>query len=157
MFTDRKMSEDAFMAGVLHDSGKLILATQKPKYLKEVMAAMRVKQCPMFEAERDAAGITHAEIGGYLLGLWGLPYPVVEAVALHHSPRNVEHLHFDLLPAVHIANILANEARSVVGKPAGDGADELDLEYLEQFGVLDKLPAWRAIALQEAEGKPGSH
>jgi HD-like signal output (HDOD) protein len=153
MFSDRKMADDAFMAAVLHDTGKLVLATQKPKYLKELMVRMRAENCPMHVAEQAEAGITHAEIGGYLLGLWGLPYPIVEAVALHHSPRNVEQLRFDLLAAVHIADLLANEA--VQGRNADEDIETIELEYLAALGVLDRLPEWRAIAAREAESKVG--
>src|SRR4029077_18261297 len=49
---------------------------------------------------------THAEIGAYLLGLWGLPYAIVEAVALHHTPDAVPPHVFDLLAASAVSHVL---------------------------------------------------
>jgi HD-like signal output (HDOD) protein len=51
-------------------------------------------------------GASHAEVGAYLLGIWGLPYPVIEAVAHHHQPRRVAQTHFDVLAALSIADSL---------------------------------------------------
>jgi len=57
--------------------------------------------------EREHLGTTHADIGAYLLGLWGLPYDVIEAVARHHTPwPDVEVL--DIATAVRLADSLAS-------------------------------------------------
>ena len=58
-------------------------------------------------------GVT--EVGAYLLGLWGLPSPVVEAVAWHHRPRDCPQQTFSALTAVHAANILDQGAASAEG------------------------------------------
>jgi HD-like signal output (HDOD) protein/CheY-like chemotaxis protein len=149
MFSDRRRADDAFMAAVLHDTGKLVLATQKPQYLREVMAMMKTRGLPMHVVERELSGVTHAEIGGYLMGLWGLPYPVVEAVTCHHSPVRMQDPRFDMVAAVHIADMLANE-QTRGNAPVSDEQDTLDLAYVESIGVLDQLSTWRAYAEQEA-------
>src|SRR5882724_7520268 len=112
----KRESEDAFTAGILHDIGKLIL----PK-----------------EANPGATNITHAESGAYLLGLWGLPYSVVEAVAHHHNPRAAAHTQFDVVDAVYVGNVLAQESPEIEtgSPPAG-----LDIEYLETLGVAGMVP-----------------
>jgi HD-like signal output (HDOD) protein len=145
MFTEKRRADDAFLAAVLHDTGKLVLATQRPQYLREVLANVRARRCPMHIVERELSGITHAEIGGYLLGLWGLPYPIVEATAYHHAPQRVEQLEFDLLAAVRIANILANEAARGATAPQKD-AEAIEPEYLTALGVADRLDRWRTLA-----------
>jgi HD-like signal output (HDOD) protein len=147
MFLDRRLAEDAFMAAVLHDTGKLILATQMPKHLRQILAAMRTRNAPMHVVERDLLGVTHAEIGAYLMGIWGLPFHVVEAVAFHHAPpRDGEHL-FDITAAVYIANILANEQTR---SSADADADAGDLDaYAASVGVADRLPAWRTYVNEE--------
>jgi HD-like signal output (HDOD) protein len=61
---------------------------------------------PVLEAEQQHMGINHAVAGGYLLGLWGLPYEIVEAVAHHEKPAQVVHSCFDVLSAVGIAHAL---------------------------------------------------
>jgi HD-like signal output (HDOD) protein len=65
--------------------------------------------CKVFEAEEELLGTSHAEIGAYLLGLWGLPNLAVEAIAHHHRPTRVPHSGFDCAAAVYVANLLAGE------------------------------------------------
>jgi putative nucleotidyltransferase with HDIG domain len=79
----------AFVAGMLHDIGKLALATVLgDRYLAiEDTHAGGVERS---QAELAAFGATHAEVGGYLLQLWGLPYQLVDAVARHHDPGAAE-------------------------------------------------------------------
>lgn len=79
-------------------------------------------------------GIAHAEIGAYLLGLWGLPYPIVEAVANHHQPMRVPlRSGFGVCEAVYVANCLASGA-------------EPDSNYTVEFGIQDQLGSWREMA-----------
>ena len=60
-------------------------------------------------AEREIFGVTHAEVGAYLLGLWGIPFPIVEAVAFHHRPNEVAPESRPLVAAIHIASGLIEE------------------------------------------------
>jgi hypothetical protein len=62
---------------------------------------------PLHAAELKVIGASHAEIGAYLLGIWGLPYPVVEAVAHHHQPERIVQHEFDVLSALVIGHTLA--------------------------------------------------
>jgi len=98
--------------------------------------------------EEREYGFSHAEIGGYLLGLWGLPYILVEAVALHHGPNRVPHEHFDAVSAVHVANLLAHE----LDPPSAERSLENDAmpspEELTALGVGDDLAAWRVMAAE---------
>jgi len=84
-----RLPEDAataYLAGLLCDVGQLVLVHASPErvYLSQSEAAQR--GLPAHEAERATWGVTHAELGAYLLGLWGLPFQIVEAVAHHHEP-----------------------------------------------------------------------
>lgn len=79
---------------------------------------------------------------------WGLPFPIVEAVAYHHAPGAVSSGAFDILAAVHVADALALERTA---DTAGGGrTDLLDMAFLEKIGVAGKLAEWRALADHEA-------
>ena len=75
----------------------------------------------------------HAEAGAYLLGLWGLPMPIIEAVAFHLQPQRSSTRGFWVTGAVHVASALANQG-------------PIDEKYLERAGVLAKLDTWRDLA-----------
>jgi HD-like signal output (HDOD) protein len=146
LLPDRQQAEDAFMAGMLHVVGRLVLATRLPDEFSKVLEMARAQGCPLHEVERERLGVTHAEVGAYLLGLWSLPYPIVEAVAHHHEPRRVPHRGFDLVTAVHVACVLAREQT----RREGDPEPVLDQAMLEELGVGAQLTAWRALAAEQA-------
>lgn len=145
LLADRKPAEDAFTASILHDVGKLIFASRLPEHFARVLTATRTLGRSMHVIETDLVGVTHAEVGAYLLGLWGLPYAVVEAVASHHAPSRVPHREFDVVDAVYVANLLTEEQ----AQPLDDG--ELDMDHLAALGVADRLPSWRNLAAKIAE------
>ncbi len=137
LLPDKRQAEAAATAGLLHHVGSLALATRLPAETREVHALAERAQIPLHEAERARLGTTHAEIGAYLLGLWGLPHDVIEGVAGHHAPWEA-HRALDVCGAVHIADAVVNslfldphEARL-----HGDSAPP---ELLSQFGVVAKL------------------
>jgi len=137
------LRDTAFVAGLLHDVGKLVLATSaEPAYWRELVAEAVASFRPLHEIERERRGVTHAEVGAYLLSLWSLPHPVVEAVAFHHQPERTPLRTFDAVAAVHAADALVHE-RSPLGEPAGP---ELDRGLLDDWGVADRLADWRRRA-----------
>ncbi len=136
-------AENAFLAAMLHDLGKLILASSRPQEYGSIWAAVTAGEGSLLAAERESFGDSHAEVAAYLLGLWGLPTEVVEAVAFHHAPANSQVLRFEPLVAVHVANALANELGGTTGH-LGDAT--LDSVWLERLGLLTRLEAWRAAA-----------
>jgi HD-like signal output (HDOD) protein len=136
---EAKAMEEAFTAGLLHDIGKLVLAVNLPKeYAEATRLAHSGMELPV--AEHQVFGANHADVGGYLIGLWGLPVPVVEAVALHHSPSRATQPAFSALTSVHAANVLEWERpNSANGSPA----PRLDDNYLGLVGVSSRLSTWR--------------
>ena len=98
--------------------------------------------------------VTHAEVGGYLLGIWGLPYPIVEAVANHHVPGRVASSGFDALTAVHVANGLVNEScQERVGDEEKGLFIGVDEAYLAKIGCADQLDSWRDLCDALLEGE----
>ncbi len=148
---ERAYSNQAFMAGLLHDVGKLVLASQEPDYFAEVLEIMAAEQMSFYHAEQVLRRYTHAEIGAYLPSLWGLPYPIIEAIAHHHEPRRVlEHRRLGLPGVVYIANMLAHKVTDQTENDEQLFGDK-DQACLEELGVLEELPAWESIAAREVE------
>jgi putative nucleotidyltransferase with HDIG domain len=145
---EKNVSDQAFLAAMLHDIGKLLMATYLPgEFQKAVQASIAAAQ-PCHLAEESLLGVSHAEIGAYLLGLWGMPYAVVEAVASHHHPARVDaQFGFGVLGAVHVADVLARRQREETACTLA-----LDDAFVQSIGVADRLPVWKAIAAEEASG-----
>lgn len=129
--------EDTRVAGVLHDIGQL-LSFQIPGYYQHVRINKNGQ--PVLATEYEFLGTSHAEMGGYLLGIWGLPNPIVEAVTMHHFPGlQAVITQPDPLTALHLANGLINMCQ--------DGKEEspeayLDLPYLQKLGMVTHLAEW---------------
>lgn len=147
------IAQECFTAGLLHDIGKLVIATSFPDAFAAFVAARAAGEITSSCAwEREHLGFTHAEVGAYLLRLWALPTAIVEAVAFHHEPGRVPQRGFEIVGCVHVADALVDgclpDAPCWQGVTRTEG--EADLGYLEALGVSDQLPAWRAIAEEEA-------
>ena len=107
----------------------------------------RSQRKPLVQAEQQLLGVTHAEVGAYLLGLWGFPSSVVEAVAMHHFPTRSPNRSFTLVTALHVANALAHERTD---DPASTPRSEVDLPYLAAIGRQDRLGFWRECTTERA-------
>lgn len=106
LLADKAMAETAATVALLHDVGSLILADRLTNEHREIRVLATDRGIPVYQAESEVLGTTHAEIGAYLLGLWGLPHDVIEPVACHHAPWNtLESL--DVSASVRIADTLA--------------------------------------------------
>jgi HD-like signal output (HDOD) protein/CheY-like chemotaxis protein len=144
---DRALANDAFMAGILHDVGKLVLAAHEPEYLEQAYEHAFAQNLMLHEAERELRGATHGEIGAFLLALWGLPLDVVEAAALHDVDFELRET-LDVLDSVRVANLLAFEQQPACTWPASDKVGER-LKWLEAEDG-PRLKAWRELAADEA-------
>lgn len=137
----KKEADNAMIAGMLHDLGKLLLAEHYPDEYEEVVAQVKEKRIPFHQAELEVLGVTHAEIGGYLLSIWGLPDPVVEGVAFHHMPDRCIVEGFGLCGIVHVANLMEKHERL---RPGGwDRLNGVNLKYLKNLGLEERIPLWR--------------
>lgn len=140
---NKDLAEDALLAGLLHDVGQLLLAANLQEQYGRTLALARENDISLCDAEFECLGAHHGNVGAYLLGLWGLADPIVEAVAFHHQPTKCMADGFGPLTAVHVANILANEARASRGITY---SLDIDVDYVEQCGVAGQLPKWREMA-----------
>jgi len=141
---DKKDLDDAMMAGILHDAGKIILITKMPDILSQAIELSRREQKPLYQAEQQLTEVTHAEMGGYLMGLWDLPNNIVEVATFHHAPRDLFCKDFSVAAAVHIADAIDHELCCGLG----DGVSvPIDMDYIDQLGLLEKIQRWRRMHL----------
>jgi HD-like signal output (HDOD) protein len=142
------MADDAFLAGVLHDVGELVLAAQRPEWFRAHRARSAERGILPHDAEVELYGVSHAEVGAYLVGLWGLPFGIVEAIAHHHVPgRAGERPALDVLAAVHIAECLIDQTSEGAGMAA-----RLDGALVERLGMARRLEEWSGFAREMHEG-----
>lgn len=137
--------DDAFSAGLLHDVGTLVLITHLPELYnrsRELMATQNLSAC---SAENDVIGATHAQVGAYLMGLWGLSDAIIDTLAYHHQPSACPTRAWSPLAAVHIAEMLVHELMPNITL---GNAPALDMDYLETLGLWHRLPVWREHAQQ---------
>ncbi|GFM36632.1 response regulator [Desulfovibrio psychrotolerans] len=149
---DKEVMDHAFIAGLMHDVGKLVLLTRLADDYAGVLELVRSRDYSVHDAEREVFCATHAEMGAYLLALWGMPAPVVEAVLGHHEPVQVPHEGFAPVTAVHVANVMEHELVIInpqYRKPAVDAA------YIDSLGLTSRMQSMRmsCLALLEAAGK----
>lgn len=147
----RATPDDAWLAGLLHDIGYWVLAQECPDELEKALELSRSQGLPLVDCERLTTGATHAEIGAYLLGLWGLPYSIVEAVALHHAPASVSPQGYDLLGALAVSHALL-ESQAAHGLIVPGNADPgVDARYLASLNApFDWEEAQRRIRASTA-------
>jgi len=148
----QKISNECFVGGMLHDVGKLLMAANYPEDYERVTRLVDDEGSSHCAAEKEIFGVNHASVGGYLLGLWGLPVTVVEAIALHHCPRQTASPAFGALTAVHAANVFEHERADA---PRPNAENDLDGPYLARLGLAHRVAAWRQTG-RTADAK-GAH
>lgn len=141
--------DEAFMSGMLHDIGKLVLASGMPDKYNEVLQLCRDEKISTYTAETKIFGKGHAEVGGYLLGLWGLPGTVMEAVAYHHQPSNYPSNQFDVLTALYAADFFVRKMYPSDNFPY----DTLEREenHFISTGTIENLKKWEAVCRNEVK------
>ncbi len=145
LLEDKQRAEEAFTAALLHDIGKIVLAMSLPGRFAEVLGNSGETGRSTHVVERELLGVTHAEAGAYLLGLWGLPLGTVQAVAYHHDPELLTEPPTETLVAVHVANALSHP-------PSGSGLGRdkgLNVAFVERSAFGSELPRWRILAEEE--------
>jgi HD-like signal output (HDOD) protein/ActR/RegA family two-component response regulator len=137
---DPKRSDEVFTAALMLDVGQIVIALGLPQQYADIRAEADAGRRSMHEVELARLGVSHAEVGAYLLGVWGLPFSILECVAYHHRPSAVGDGPCETLAALHVADALVDAP--VPGAPEPD----IDLAFLDRAGVGDRLAAWRTIA-----------
>ena len=137
----RQLAEDIFVGGVLEDVGILVLAANFPEAYDRAAEVLLAEHVQLTTVEQEEFAVTHAEVGAYLLGLWGIPAPVLEIVNLHHSPHRIKEPGFHPALAVYAADILVGE---LGGHPLFR-TGRFDPITLARLGLADREEAWRQV------------
>jgi HD-like signal output (HDOD) protein/ActR/RegA family two-component response regulator len=142
-----KIRDVTVVAALLHDIGRLFLASAAPDKFCSSLSLASTRGCKLFEAEEELFGTSHAEIGAYLLGLWGLPNLAIEAIAHHHRPTRIPHTGFDSSVAVYVVELLAHQLDGDPQDPVPE-IEEPDRSCMETLGILPMLPEFQELAAQ---------
>jgi len=103
--------ERFFVAGILHDVGRLIMFEKIPEMMETVFTHIAEHPRPMFKAEQEIIGYDHAAVGAALIDAWRLPGSLEEVVRYHHTPRNADRYRQEAY-VVHIADVIAHAMQS---------------------------------------------
>jgi HD-like signal output (HDOD) protein len=154
-----RMASEAYTAGLLHNIGQIVLATNLSREYSSVVETARSLKCPLQQAELKLMGVASNQVGAYLLGLWGMPLPLLESTALQDTPASTASVEFSLLTAVHVAKVLAHEPSK---RGSGLPLPKLDAEYLATLELPTRTDAWRKFLAtvpqhEEAAERPADH
>jgi HD-like signal output (HDOD) protein len=149
----RSDADDAFTTGLLHNVGQFVLASRVPHRFAEALDGTS-RMRALLETERELMGFTHAAVGAYLLGLWGIRPAVVDAVLHHGAPHRTDD-DANVATAVHVAAVLAKNPEAPVVEDATETTEAtqtteamtaLPAAYLERLRVRERLPRLRELA-----------
>jgi len=145
--TEQQMADDCFTAGLLHDAGKLIMASALRSQYKTVLEAVRTEGMGLYEAEREILGCSHAEVAAYLFGLWNLPGQIIEAVAWHHAPSESQRTSFSAVTAVHVSSIYHERQNPHWMRDR----TAVDTGFLSKTGCAEREKSWQEYLEETGE------
>ena len=135
----------AYGAGLLHDVGKLIIATNFPdEYISAQTLAIK-NRITISQAEKEIFKTTHATVAGYLLGLWGLPDTIINTVIFHHDPAKNISKNRDVVTAVHVADYFEHELHPM---KRIETTQRIDSAYLAELNLTERLSSWKDICTE---------
>ncbi len=125
-----------FLAGLLHDIGRLIMFKEIPSEMRTMMQQAKHSQQLLFKVEKETLGFHHAKLGGLLLKEWKLPQQLVDSTAYHHNPRSSADFK-DEVAVIHVADIIANSLQ--LGSSGEHLVPALDNQAWESIGLPDAI------------------
>lgn len=131
------ITEECFTACLLHDIGKIVIATDFKEEHNAIRTIMSSQNVPIWQAELQILGITHAEIGAYLIGLWGLPLSVIQCVFDHHQPDFKAHTQIDHTALLHVANALERDAAT------SSHHSDLNDSFIAHLKIDKNIASWK--------------
>ncbi|HEX2955913.1 MAG TPA: HDOD domain-containing protein [Chitinispirillaceae bacterium] len=134
--TGHNQKEECFIAGLIHDIGKIILCQNLPEDFRDAHRHAREHSVLFFESEKTLFDVTHQEIGGFLTQKWNLPKDLQNAVKFHHDPSPTRD-HYTMTAIVHCADIFI---RALDYGNGGDRKIPVMSEHVWKNLGLDSIP-----------------
>ena len=128
-----------FLAGMLHDIGRLLLASEVGHSYLPLIKKVREDNGQLFTEELDSLKVSHCNVGAYFVELWGFNIDIMEAIAFHHDIDAYPGKSFSTALAVHIADVFyyKHNPEQSIGQPP-----TLNHKYIDALGYGDKLESW---------------
>jgi HD-like signal output (HDOD) protein len=130
--------EGAFVSGLLHDVGKLLIAIAAPDELDRIYTACGQGGVKLADCEREILGMTHPEISAMVLERWNLPIPIREAALYHHDPARADEGRLHLSHAVQAADRYVNQSGTGMDPYVDTPSEEAD-QALRKYDLIDNL------------------
>lgn len=108
-YLKKRIPEISSAAGLLHNIGVVVMLANDFKSYAAVYKKVIAQGGDLISAEKEALHVSHAELGGYFLKWWGLPYPLVEAALYNYVPSDPRVIEKELVAAVHVASKIARD------------------------------------------------
>jgi len=143
---DHTVQESLFVQGILHDVGILVMAQNFPQKYDSIIDVIARDHNRLSTLETEEFGVTHAEVGAYLLGLWGLPGQVLNCISRHHDPCAPLPGEFPVVLVIHAADVLAGQADPHVLFQTSLLKEGL----INGLGDPERLPKWKRIAEEQS-------
>lgn len=140
--TDPHEADEAAVAGLLHDIGRMVLIASRPEVYQALLGAPEASTRSVHELESRAFGVHHGQLGGALMLLWGIPGRIADAIAAHHNPAAADNPASPVVTAVHVADALAHQLE----REEKQQASRLDTDYIESLGLSSFVPEWQRLA-----------
>ena len=125
-------NEEFFIAGLMHDLGKVVLDRFVRDEFVRILRLSKRRQMLLYEAEKRVLDVTHAQVGQWLCERWQLPVYIVQSMGYHHSPMDCPDL-TQWAAAVHVADILVRTMK--IGSGGDDGVPPLDQHAWNLLGL----------------------
>ena len=133
-----KIGDEAFLAGLMHEIGRFILIDNFPDQFKAACDGARAAKMPLTVRLRETFQAAPAQVGAYVLELWGLPPSVVSAIGELDSPENDQGNGFTMTSALYIADHIASARFPADSFPV----EPWKKEYLKSIGCAEDVATW---------------
>lgn len=131
MLRRKDLLDDAYIGGILHDIGKLVLSHAHPDLLQRIRAFAVDRGLSAVRFEDFSAGMNHAEVGARIAEKWNFPEVLISAIRYHHEPGSAPRQHRDTVYLVYLANFLAYDDEAYAS------LEDFDPEVLSFFSIGD--------------------
>jgi putative nucleotidyltransferase with HDIG domain len=130
--------EQAYLGGLLHDIGEVILCQYFAEEFSEVVAVAEREKIGLYDAEQKVMGITHSDFGGWLVQNWHLQRSLAEAVEAHHDPTMSKD-EPELVAIINMADLFCR-------------LRNMGLGFYEKLQIIfEKEPAWQILAARKPQ------